>query len=82
MIKQFDEFINEAAKFDVRKLAEFDEDFMGDAYRYYISKKTCTIDDWIEAGLQWAQDELDNENLSDDEYEDAVSHYKYFEYDS
>ena len=81
MIKLFDEFINEAVKYNVNDLAEADEDYMGGAYYHYISGKKCTIDDWIEAGKSWAEDALNNEEIDDDKYEDAIDHYNNFEYD-
>lgn len=81
MIKLFDEFINEATKYNVHDLEEEDEDYMGSFARYYISKSKCTLEEYIEAGKLWAEDAHDNGEIDDDKYEDAIDHYNNFEYD-
>ena len=69
------EAINEAS---LKKLMDEDEDYMGGLATQYISKRTCTREEYAEAGKQWAQDELDNENMTQEEYEDAIEHYNNF----
>ena len=69
------ESINEAS---LQKLMDEDEDYMGGLATHYISKRSCTREEYAEAGKQWAQDELDNENMTQEEYEDAIEHYNNF----
>lgn len=69
------ETINEDS---LRRLMDEDSDYMGGLAKYYISKSSCTRAEYAEAGKQWAQDELDNENMTQDEYEDAIDHYDNF----
>ena len=69
------ETINEAS---LKKLMDEDSDYMGGLATYYIAKRSCTREEYAEAGKQWAQDELDNENMTQEEYEDAIKHYDNF----
>ena len=69
------ETINEAS---LKKLMDEDSDYMGGLATNYISKRSCTREEYAEAGKQWAQDELDNENMTQEEYEDAIEHYDNF----
>lgn len=72
------EAINEGRLERLDKLMDEDEDYMGGLATNYISKRSCTREEYAEAGKQWAQDELDNENITQEEYEDAIEHYNNF----
>lgn len=80
-MKNINDFLNEGMGYerhDVNELAEYDGEWMGSAYQYYITKKKCTLDEWVEAGLQWCEDAHDNEELDDERYEEAIDHYNTF----
>ena len=80
-MKTFSAYIAESKtinKASLKKLMDEDSDYMGGLATYYISKISCTREEYAEAGKQWAQDELDNENMTQEEYEDAIEHYDNF----
>ena len=60
--------------------ADFDGDYMGSYYKYYDLNDPCTDKEWAEAGKQWAQDMLDNEEFDEDEFEEAMEHYEFYEF--
>lgn len=61
--------------------ADEDGDYMGSYYKHYGLDDPCSDEDWAEAGRQWAEDMLNNGEYSQDEYEDAIEHYKYYSYE-
>ena len=61
--------------------ADDDGDYMGSYYKHYGLDDPCSDEDWAEAGKQWAQDMLDNGDFTEEDYDDAVEHYKYYSYD-
>lgn len=80
-MKNINDFLNEGMGYerhDVNELAEYDGEWMGSAYEYYITKKKCTLDEWVEAGLQWCEDAHDNGDIDDEQYETAIDHYNMF----
>lgn len=60
--------------------ADDDGGYMGSAYTHYGLDDPCTDEEWAAAGKQWAQDMLDNDEYTDDEYEDAIEHYNDYYY--
>lgn len=80
-MKTFSAYITESEMINeerLQKLMDEDSDYMGGLATYYISKRSCTREEYAEAGKQWAQDELDNENMTQEEYEEAIEHYNNF----
>jgi len=62
--------------------ADDDGDYMGSYYKHYGLDDPCSDEDWAEAGRQWAEDMLNNGEYTEEEYEDAIEHYKYYSYES
>jgi hypothetical protein len=62
--------------------ADDDGDYMGSYYQHYGLDDPCSDEDWAEAGRQWAEDMLNNGEYTEEEYEDAIEHYKYYSYES
>lgn len=62
--------------------ADDDGDYMGSYYEHYGLDDPCSDEDWAEAGRQWAEDMLNNGEYTEEEYEDALEHYKYYSYES
>ena len=61
--------------------ADDDGDYMGSYYKHYRLDDPCSDEEWAEAGKQWAQDMLDNGEFTEEDYDDAIEHYKYYSYD-
>lgn len=80
-MKTFSAYIAESETIimaSLKELMDEDSDYMGGLATNYIPKRSCTREEYAEAGKQWAQDELDNENMTQEEYEDAIEHYDNF----
>lgn len=61
--------------------ADDDGDYMGSYYKHYGLDDPCSDEDWAETGRQWAEDMLNNGEYDEEEYENAIEHYKYYSYE-
>lgn len=60
--------------------ADDDGDYMGSYYKHYGLDDPCSDEEWAKAGKQWAADMLNNGEYNEEEYEDAIEHYKYYSF--
>lgn len=60
------------------ELAEADP-WLGSDYIHYIRSDTCTVEEWIEAGLDHVEDMKDSGEIDEEDYEEAQEYYRYFD---
>lgn len=56
-----------------------DDPWLGDRWTYYISTDTCSECEWKDAGLDYLSDAKDNGEIDEDDYEEGVEYYKFFD---
>lgn len=61
--------------------ADADGNYMGSAYQHYNLDDPCSDEEWAAAGKRWARDARKNGDLSKEDYQDAVDHYKYYSWE-
>lgn len=60
------------------KLADEDV-IMGTYWHRYIHSDMCTLDEWIDTGLDYVEDLYSNEEIDKDDYDEYIEYYKNFE---
>ena len=61
--------------------ADDDGDYMGSYYKHYRLDDPCSDAAWADAGMQWAKDMLDSGEYTEEDYDDAIEHYRSYSYD-
>ena len=62
-----------------KKRAENDQ-YLQDMWSTYIHKNSCNDAEWAQAGMNYAQDCLDNGEIDDEEFLEMMDYYTYYEY--